>query len=317
MDEKIRLLMEETGCDRGEAELALTSAGYSLERAIRTIPTLLRNIVVLKAKFHAPSVHLYGLFMIILDTKRKRLFRVKAVASYNPSLYEVSLGQDWYDFERRLYGFRLMEGAHPSVTKDLEILLDDLWSTQADVFLTLLQSGEMDSILPYLTEFLERKLQWTGLRLDLNREELNLAQFQQLRKEWAETSASEPVLSRPGEESFPLPLSVEVELERDPQGVPAGDVELGDAVFSIISDERDIAKYLARLLGSRAGETAIALPTSVEGVEKQADSVKFSVRLTTGIVGTAMVPIALRVKVQQQQSLNESWWKRFIPWRRE
>src|SRR5438105_117543 len=111
MDDKIRLLMEETGCDRGEAELALTVVGYDLERAISTIPSLLRHIVVLKAKFHVPTANLYGLFLIIADTKRKKLFRVKAVASYNPSLYETDITQDWYDFERKLYGFRLLEGA--------------------------------------------------------------------------------------------------------------------------------------------------------------------------------------------------------------
>ena len=43
VQDKIHLLMEETGCDPGEAELALASAGYDLEKAVRTIARLLRR----------------------------------------------------------------------------------------------------------------------------------------------------------------------------------------------------------------------------------------------------------------------------------
>ena len=316
MDEKIRLLMEETGCDRGEAELALSGAGYDLERAIRTIPSLLKHIVALKARFRVPGANLYGLFLAIADTKRKKLFRVKAVASYNPSLYETDLVQDWFDFERKLYGFRLMEGAHPSVTKDLELLLDDLWSAQADIFLVLMQSKETDSLLQHLREFLERKLQWAGLQLELNREELNLAQFQQLRRDGAEIISPEPNRSfREG--AFPLPLSVEVEFEGDPAGVPAAEIGPGDAIFSVITDDRDIAKYLSRLLGSRSGEEAAGLPTPVEGVERKGDSVKLSVRLTTGIVGRGEVPFSTRLKIQREVPSEGSWWRRLISWNKE
>src|ERR1041384_2732283 len=111
IQDKIHLLMEETGCDQGEAELAMTSAGYDLEKAIRTIGVLLRNIVVVKGKFLLPGKNLYGLIILIADTKRQSLFRIRAVVSYNPALYETPLETDWYDFEKGLYAFRLWEGA--------------------------------------------------------------------------------------------------------------------------------------------------------------------------------------------------------------
>jgi len=314
MEDKIRLLMEETGCDRGEAELALSSAGYNVERAIRTIPTLLRNIVVLKAKFQAVQAHVYGLFLVIADIRHSRLFRVRAVTSYNPSLYETDLERDWYDFERELYVHRLMEGAHPSLTKELEILLNDFWASGADNLYSLLQSGDMDTMHHEFNEFFERKLQWPQVRLELNREELNLAQFQQLRREGLDPGNSEPSRGRLTEESFKLPLDLTVELEVDPQGIAASEIKPGDTVFSIISDERDIAQYISRLLGGRSGDTPLSLPTPVEILAQEGDLVKFSLRLTTGIIGQASIPASYRLKTQRHS--NASWWKRLFSWTR-
>jgi len=315
MEDKIRLLMEETGCDRGEAELALTSTGFSLELAIRTIPTLLRNIVVLKARFQAVRQHFYGLFLVIADIKRNRLLRVRTVASYNPCLYEVTLERDWYDFEREVFSYRLMEGTHPSSTKDLETLLNDLWITDSGNFYFLLQSGEMGLLHQELVALLQKKLHWNDVRLELHREELNLAQFQLLRKDGGEAGASEPPRLGFDEARSKLPLRVEVQLEEDPSGVLAEEMVIGDTAFSIISDERDIARYLARLLGGRSGEVFLALPTPVESLKRQADTLEFVVRLTTGIVGTVKVPLSSRLKVQRQA--NDSWWKRLISWSKE
>jgi hypothetical protein len=84
--DKIRLLMEEASCDRAEAELAMSLAGFDLEKAIRTIGTLLRHIVVVKGKFVDATQNLYGLLILIADTRRDQFIRVRAVVSYNPAL---------------------------------------------------------------------------------------------------------------------------------------------------------------------------------------------------------------------------------------
>jgi len=47
----------ETGCDRGEAELALEMCGYEVEKAVRQIPRLLRDICALKGKFVLPAAN--------------------------------------------------------------------------------------------------------------------------------------------------------------------------------------------------------------------------------------------------------------------
>ena len=109
--DNIALLMAETGCDQAEAELALEMCGYEVELAVKAIPRLLKNIVVLKGKFIAPELNQFGLLLVILNIKTRKLVRSRAVLSYNPAVYAVSLDRDWFEFEKHLYGCRLWEGS--------------------------------------------------------------------------------------------------------------------------------------------------------------------------------------------------------------
>jgi hypothetical protein len=91
LPDKIQLLMEEASCDRAEAELAMSLVGYDLEKAIRTIGTLLRHIVVVKGKFVEVHQNLHGLLLLIADTRREHFIRARAVVSYNPALFETGI----------------------------------------------------------------------------------------------------------------------------------------------------------------------------------------------------------------------------------
>ena len=73
MQDKIALLMEETGCDRGEAELALELCGFELEAAVKAIPRLLKNILVLKGRFFDPEQPRFAALLAKLDEIIKAL----------------------------------------------------------------------------------------------------------------------------------------------------------------------------------------------------------------------------------------------------
>ncbi len=132
--DKIHLLMEETGCDQNQAEIAMALAGYDVEKAIRAIGALLRHIVALKGKFHFPGKNLYGLLIVIADTKRERIARARAVASYNPALFETPLVLEWFEFEKSLYAARLGEGTLQQPSQDLERMLTDALESRRDAF---------------------------------------------------------------------------------------------------------------------------------------------------------------------------------------
>src|SRR5512138_3819916 len=120
MQQNVRLLMEETGCEQGEAELALELAGQDLEKAMRTIESLLRHIVAVKGKFQFPAKNLYGLLLVVVNNKSQEILRLHSVVSYNPTLYENSPEMDWYALEKAIFSYRLDEGSLPDFTQEVE-----------------------------------------------------------------------------------------------------------------------------------------------------------------------------------------------------
>jgi hypothetical protein len=303
--DKIHLLMEETGCDQGEAELALASTGYDLEKAVRTIAGLLRHIVALKGKFHAPGRGLYGLLVAIGDTRRDQLLRMRAVVSYNPALYETVLEGDWYDVERELYAFRLGEGTLQQVSQDLERLLGERWGlSEGARFHAWLRENRVERITESAERLVSAHFSGDGVSVRVVREELNLDQYRRVKRE---DMAAAPVAAPAAGEN----LALKVTLEEDPDGVPARDVAPGDTVRVILTDERDIAQYVSKLLGGRSGGTLKALPAPVEGVTREEGRLLFQIRLSGSILGLSTAPADMRLRVERRS--DGSWWRRLLP----
>jgi hypothetical protein len=310
IQDKIHLLMEETGCDQGQAELAITLAGYDLEKAIRTIGTLLRNIVVVKGKFQLPAKNLYGLLILIADTRRERLFRIRAVVSYNPALYETPLNEDWYDFEKGLYAFRLWEGTLQQMTQDLErILVEALKRAPEGKLYDLLREGAAEKLRASFEGALKGFFSSEGLGLEILREELNLDQFRRFK------TKEEGLVPDSGDNASPEPagesLILNVDLQQASDGVPARDVRVGDSVFVLLTDNRDIAQYLSKLLGGRSERGVKPLVSPVEEIRREGDQISFQVRLSVGILGVAIAQSASLLRVQRRST--DAWWRRLLP----
>jgi hypothetical protein len=309
--DKIHLLMEETGCDPGEAELALASAGYDVEKAVRTIAGLLRHIVALKAKFQVPSRSLYGLVVLIADLRRPRVLRIRAVVSYNPSMFETVLEQDWYDVERALYGFRLGEGALQQVSQDLERVLGERWANSGEGgFYEWLREGRTNLVLESLERLVSSHFSGEAVTLRLAREELNLDQYHRVRREEDPFSRpASPPAGGTGEN-----LALKVSLEEDEGGVPAKEISPGDVVRALLTDERDIAQYVSKLLGGRSAEGLKSLPAPVEGVTADGEELRIQIRLSGTILGLAQARKDCRLKVDHRE--GDPWWRRFLLGRR-
>lgn len=306
--DKVHLLMEETGCDQGQAELAMSSAGYDVEKAIRTIGTLLRHITAVRAKFSWPEKNLYGLMILVADTKRKALLRRRVVVSYNPALFETALDRDWYDFERQVYAFRLSEGTLQQVTQDLEgAVLDNLEGEQAARFFENLTASDPAALREQVAGVIGKMFPGAALDVALSREELNRNQFQRVKVREDDMGASAKHDGVPASSDI---LRVAISLEEDAAGFPARDVQVGDSVQVLLTDERDIAQYLSKLLGGRRGDAVTPLAAPVEEVARKRNKMQFHVRLSAGILGLAEVPEDRRVKIQR--AAPAPWWRRWV-----
>lgn len=311
MQDKIALLMEETGCDQGEAELALEMCGYQVEEAVKTIARLLRNIVVIKGKFmHAESSQ-FGLFLIILNIKALDLLRCRAVLSFNPEVYSVGLEKGWFDFEKFLYGCRLWEGSVPAESLEIERRLTAHFRESPPAALEHLGRQETAAVESDIVRLLTRHFGGGAVKLALRKDILALGEFQSLNGSVKGSRRNVKRGIRPEDQ-----LVLKLELVGDAAGMAASEMRVGDMVSSKIVDARDIAQYLSRVFGGHSDQGPVPILAPIEAIESAGeDEMLARVRFSTGVCGDAKVPRAGRFKVVRVAVRNQeshSWWRRFF-----
>ncbi len=328
LPDKIQLLMEEASCDRAEAELAMSLVGFDLEKAIRTIGTLLRHIVVVKGKFVDTDQNRHGLLLLIADTRRNQFIRARAVVSYNPALYETSLSQHWYDFERCIYAARLGEGALQQVSQDLERSFLDRLEAGRDAVISALKSPDPKELPSLLNDGLSPSFP-KGVQSVFVPELIDWDQFRRfpIRGEdraFSSRSPAKPGAAAAGEpDGAALPqeavddarphglgetLRIQMELVPDEAGRPVGEVRVGDRLFVCLTDGRDIAHYVAKLFGAMNENGPHPFEAPVETIQKEGGRTRLFVRLSAGILGWADAPDAFRARVLPREP--DRWWRR-------
>ncbi|TBR17877.1 hypothetical protein EPO15_16000 [bacterium] len=302
----VALLMEETGCDRSEAELALQLCSYDLESAVQAVPRLFQHVVIFKGRVRSAPESLYGLWLAILNLKEGRLLRARAVVSYNPAVYASELDTHWFDFEGRLYACRLWAGTAQGLSQELEAVLSKTFdSPEAKPFYEEGKRFSGDAFAPLKAAM--GGVLGGGLDLEARQDVLDLGQFREVRP-----SASPPPRTRPKRGSRGGTLVLHIAVEPDPEaGVAASELRAGDLVYASINDQRDIAQYLAKLFGARGESGPAPIVVPVEAVERTEGRVGLRVRFSAGVCGDVELPGPLKVKTSRRPARG-SWWKRFI-----
>ena len=302
MRENVKILMEETGCDEGQAELVLHSTGNNLEKAIQSIDLLLKYIVVIKGKFICNQTNVYGQFIVISHLNQKRIVRLGALGTYDPSIYEEQLDLKWRDFEKRLYGHRLSEGCLHELIQKLEQNLN--WQIASDYrksFFQNLKDRNYEEIISILRAVVSKSLEDPQVKVEMDVEELSLSQFKfpqeptipsEMGVKPSSNQAREPV----DKKESTIVLRTELVTDTSSSSVEIEKLRKNDLILVKISDPRDIAQYLSRLLGGCKGEEVIPLSTIVEGVREEGDQWAVKTRFSPGIVGEALVKKKIRVR---------------------
>lgn len=306
--DKIRLLMEEASCDRAEAELAMSLAGFDLEKAIRTIGTLLRHIIVVKGKIVDAQQNLYGLILLIADTRRDQFIRARAVVSYNPALYETPLEKHWYEFERDIYASRLGEGALQQVSQDLErLFLEGLEARRGDFF-PAVKSPTGTNLASVLDAAMGQSFP-RGVSSAYAPEVIDWNQFRRFPFKGEERTANAPA-ELPEGIGTEGTLRIQMDLREDTDGRPLKEVRVGDRVQVVLTDNRDIAHYIAKLFGLMNENGPRPLEAPVETLQQDGGRVRLHVRLSAGILGFAEAPETLCVGVRPRET--DPWWRRMF-----
>jgi len=300
--ENIKILMEETGCDEGQAELALHSTANNLEKAIKSIDLLLKYIVVIKGKFICNQTNVYGQFIVISHLNQKRVVRLGAIVTYDPTVYEEALDCKWYDFEKKLYTDRLSEGCAHELIQKLEQNLN--WQIASDYrksFFQNLKDRNYEEITSVLRSIISKSLEDPQLKVEMDVEELNLSQFKFPQESTIFPEGGvKPSLNEAGEsvsrKESTIVLNTELITDASSSSVEIEKLRKNDLILVKILDSRDIAQYLSRLLGGCKGEEVIPLSTIVEEVREEGEQWAVRTRFSPGILGEAVVEKRATVK---------------------
>ncbi|MFH0947561.1 MAG: hypothetical protein V1833_00985 [Elusimicrobiota bacterium] len=297
MQEKIRIVMEETGCDEGQAQIALESCNYNISKSISKIFDLLKDIVVIKGKFYTYGNHLYGMIMIIVDINHRRHLRTRALVTYNPKVYETDLQQNWCEYDKKLYTTRLMPGSIQDMTLSIEKkIVDEILDEYNESFFDAVKKNNITEVADILEDILREPLSTSAVNFEILSEELNLTQFKKI---------SDKIFPPQTEFEFnEYDFSLVNQFTIDVMPVSSGGVILkagvlmpGDEIAVLITDNREISQYLSGLIGGRNIFGVIAIPCKIHNITHSKNGVTLMVRLAAGVVGQATVSEDTPIKV--------------------
>ena len=297
-NDHITLLMEETGCEKPEAELALSLSNNNIEKAITTIGFLLKFITVFKIKLIFPKETIYGLIHIVVNMKTSDILRFSMTFSHNPSIYEISANSDWFSFEKAIFSARLDAGAMEDYTQKIEENFK-LYTQQAIKEIISISSDEISTIIKTFFHPIR-------VEVEIVNEELNLAQFKKL----PDYNLKQTSIAFTGYDLGFVKLDVKI-LE-DVNGKVAKKISEGDTVLSTITDERDISHYLVHLIGGKENGNMIPIPSTVKKVSYKNDDFEIHLHYAPSIVGLAKIKGDVKLKVLEAKT--QLWWKKILPW---
>jgi hypothetical protein len=229
-----KLLMEETGCDENEAQLALSLSNNNMRDAILKVSVLSKFISAFKVKILMPLENIYGLMHIIINKRSFTILRFNAVFSQNPSVHEISLDMDWFSFEKSIFSARLINGIMEDYTKNTESELKQYLEESLEI-------AKFPS-----NDLIENFFRPIIVKSSMITEDLNLSEFRQL-PNYSDKKTDD--LSLNYKDSEVLKLESEICTDNK-KGKILEQFKKEDMVLSMFSDKRDIAQYLTYMMKS-------------------------------------------------------------------
>ena len=298
--EKIKALMDDTGCEESEAKTALEFAKGNFNQAISYVGALLKYITAYKAKIILKNDNIFGLIHIITNNKNLDLLRFSVVMTFNPIVYEQNIDVDWFSFEKKIYSYRLVEGVIEKYTKNIEKNLKEYVNSN-------LKSNKIISCKDMKT-VLESYFSENEVQIEIIAEELTLRDFKKLPKYFPDNIPKETMPSE-----YSSVIELEAIIFEDSAGKKVENLALGDKVLAKIIDTRDIAHYIGHLIGAKKEQAMIPIPAEVQSVEEIGNEYIVCLKYSDLIFGISHVDRGRTLKVLETKDTT-TWQTRFLPY---
>ncbi len=287
MENKIKLLMETAGCNHYEAELAYKSAKGNFAEALDFLNKVSPGLGVVKGRLILPDKFIYGAFLIIFDIKQANILTTSAVISENPKIYELDFSLSWEDIDKAIYSYKLEESVLPNFSN---IMQEKIPRIIERVFFFESEQSCEDKMKEFLNEVFDTEN--IVVSIDYSEEPYK-----------TQISIDPPSAHERCEASGKIMLEVEPLVDDD--GVPAPALSENDVVWLKITDRREIAGYLAEMLGGKSDEGILPLACQISKARRRDKKVLFEFKFNDSVAGFATVDKKERIKVASRSDAGK------------
>jgi hypothetical protein len=296
-------LVEYLGCSQKEAEALLDITEGDVSDAMKVISLLgKRNIVVLKVRFEADSVKMYGLIFIIYNLIHSELERLEVVVTKNKWQTVVQIDESWDVFEREV--MRAVS-SQDNLKKSTRRLRDEIESAISEG--RLLGDTErlvMEEEKENLSHIIGKVLDVTQLKIQVSGNKLSSYgfsspedfedEFTQEVKEGEQVLVEKEEALGPAGRGFIIPA---VPVVSPVSGLPVHELSKGAQVLVHLPDST-LGKYLANVTGSKTGDVFQPIVVPIEEIGRiDSETTDVVVRFAPFIIARMRVGNDVRLRI--------------------
>ncbi|NMC67092.1 MAG: hypothetical protein GYA61_02595 [Spirochaetales bacterium] len=312
----LQQLIEETGIDPKLAKSLLIFTGGDVEGAKKIISSFEKNIGCLVVKFSLNSIKAYGLIILLINLHQNKLEKMYMTVSDNPQLMSVDLLKDTNEIKQLIrvteitsdfnYIIKAIEDKLNNV-KYLEKLYPILKSTN--------QEHLSEAIINFFSSLLNEITTEVNIIIKHRYTQIDPFEMGKIIAEAAEEVSEESQNTENNQEkkeSFSNNQLSFIELECEPiyspiKGIDVGILQEGDFLKVRISDDREIAQYLSKLLINIEEQSSDMINAKIISKENLYENlVKFIVEFGPGILGKVICGTDVKIEADiSGKRLNE------------
>ena len=270
VEDKVASVMSQAQVGREDALKALDKTDGDVGRAVEFIKSSERNISIIKGRFSAPSAEYKGGFLVIIDAASKEIERIiVTVFRLNDEKFSADINEPWTAFQETLYSLKLSESEMFETAQKLHTFLErDILRNNLDLVIDAGRSGNRSHLNLLFGGWIKDIIYDESLSAETEVESIIHDDYR--RREAERSKRTQP----PPETEADTPrkakkvtAALTAELIIDPTGGrPIGDLKAGDLVLTRITDGRDVARYIAQLIGGRRGDEIVPVAARIESI---------------------------------------------------
>ena len=244
------------------------------------------HLIIIKGRFKALSMNLYGLFIIIFN-QDKRIDTYNIAVSTFSNIYENEPHLPWDKYEQLILELKWKGNFNANLTSSImdnfkEISAEDIKTNQLYDYVN---SYDYNSLDTYLFDTINRVVHDKNLVLETSIQEVTAEEFAQT-KEKRYNKAEEKSTSETELEEGAVILNIQPILA-PVKGKPIYELKIGDRIMTKIIPNTDRANYFIDLLGLRVENHIKPIATEVIDIKSDGKSEPLEIltRIGPGIYG--------------------------------